>query len=139
MAELKTRKTKDSVPAFLAKIADPQARRDCKPLVGLMEAAAGAKDRVGGTGLVGFGVYRYKTPATGRACDWFQIGFSPRKAALTLYLTGGVHKHGDLLKKRGKHKTSMSCLYIRTLEDVDAGVLKKLIDAAVRAKKMGEV
>jgi hypothetical protein len=138
-AELKTKKTKDSVPAFLAKIEDPQARKDCKTLVGLMEAATGAKARMWGTSIVGFGDYRYRSPATGREGDWFQMGFSPRKGALTLYLLSGVHRHGELLKKLGKHKTSKSCLYIKRLEDVDAGVLKKLILASAKAKKLAEI
>jgi hypothetical protein len=138
-AELKTKKTKDSVPAFLAKIEDPQARTDCKTLVGLMEAATGAKARMWGTSIVGFGDYRYRSPATGREGDWFQMGFSPRKGALTLYLLSGVHRHGELLKKLGKHKTSKSCLYIKRLEDVDAGVLKKLILASAKAKKLAEI
>ena len=105
-AEIKTKKTKDSVPAFLAQLDDEEARRDCKTLVGLMEV------------------------------DWFQMGFSPRKAALTLYLLGGLHKHAELLKKLGKHKTGKGCLYIRRLSDVDGAVLKKLIrTSAAEARK----
>lgn len=137
-AELKTKKTKESVAAFLAKL-DGERRKDCKALVTLMEGATGAKARMWGTSIVGFGDYRYKSPATGREGDWFQMGFSPRKAALTLYLMGGLREHGDLLKKLGKHKTSMSCLYIQRLEDIDGAVLKKLIVAAARAKKLAEV
>jgi hypothetical protein len=139
MAELKTKKTKASVSQFLAGLDDAQKRKDCKTLVGLMQAATGAKAKMWGTSIVGFGDYRYRSPATGREGDWFQMGFSPRKAALTLYLMGGLREHGDLLKKLGKHKTGMGCLYIRKLEDVDAGVLKKLIQSSARAKKLGEV
>src|SRR5262245_41400786 len=137
MAELKTKKTKDSVPAFLLRIADPQARKDCKTLVGLMESATGAKPRMWGTSIVGFGDYRYKY-ASVREGDLFVMGFSPRKSALTLYLMGGIHKHPDLLRKLGKHRTGMGCLYVKTLDDVDAGVLKKLIRATARGKKFGE-
>jgi hypothetical protein len=137
-AELKTKKTGDSVPAFLAKIDDEEARKDCRTLVGLMEAATGAKARMWGSSIVGFGDYRYKSPATGREGDWFQMGFSPRKAALTLYLMSGVHKHGDLLKKLGKHKTGKGCLYIKRLDDVDGAVLKRLIRESAKTSKMGE-
>src|SRR5262245_9916556 len=137
MAELKTKKTKESVPAFLAKVEDEQARKDCKTLVGLMQSATGAKARMWGTSIVGFGDYRYKY-ASGREGDWFVMGFSPRKSALTLYLMGGIHKHPDLLKKLGKHRTGMGCLYVRKLDDLDAGVLQKLIQATARGKKFGE-
>ena len=137
MAELKTKKTTESVPAFLAKIDDADMRKDCKTLVGLMEAATGAKGKMWGTSIVGFGDYRYKY-ASGREGDWFVMGFAPRKSALTLYLMGGIHKHPDLLKKLGKHKTGMSCLYVKRLDDVDAGALKKLIQATARGKKFGE-
>ena len=130
MAELKTKKTKQSVAAFLAGVEDPQARRDCKTLVGLMEEATGAKARMWGTSIVGFGDYRYKSARTGRDSDWFVVGFAPRKGTLALYLLSGLHKHDALLRKLGKHKTGKGCLYIKTLDDVDAGVLKKLVEAA---------
>ena len=124
--------------AFLAGLDDPQARKDCKTLVGLMQEATGAKAKMWGTSIVGFGDYRYKSPATGREGDWFTMGFAPRKGTLTLYLMSGVHAHDALLAKLGKHKTGGSCLYIKRLEDVDAAVLKKLIRESARTPKMGE-
>jgi hypothetical protein len=137
MAELKTKKTKDSVPAFLSRIEDAKARKDSKTLVGLMEEATGAKARMWGSSIVGFGDYRYKSPRTGREGDWFQMGFSPRKGTLSLYLMGGIHSQEELLRKLGKHKTGKGCLYIKRLDDVDGAVLKKLIrSAAAEAKKM---
>ena len=135
MAELKTKKTKESVPAFLAKIEDEQARKDCKTLVGLMEKATNAKGRMWGKSIVGFGDYRYKY-ASGREGDWFVMGFAPRKGMLTLYLMGTVQREGELLKTLGKHKTGGGCLYVKRLGDVDGGVLKKLLRVtASRAKK----
>ena len=131
MAELKTKKTKQSVAAFLAGVEDPQARRDCKTLVGLMEEATGAKARMWGTSIVGFGDYRYKSARTGREGDWFVVGFAPRKGTLALYLLSGLHKHDALLRKLGKHKTGKGCLYIKTLDDVDRSVLRDLIAKAV--------
>ncbi len=138
MAELKTKKTKESVPAFLSRIEDPEARKDCKTLVGLMQAATGAKAKMWGTSIVGFGDYRYKSPATGREGDWFTMGFAPRKGTLTLYLMSGVSSHEALLRKLGKHKTGGSCLYIKRLADVDGAVLKKLIRESAKTAKMGE-
>ena len=138
MAELKTKKTRDSVPAFLSTIEDPAARKDCKTLVGLMQAATGAKAKMWGSSIVGFGDYHYKSPATGREGDWFVMGFAPRRGTLTLYLMSGIHSHEALLGKLGKHKTGKGCLYIKRLGDVDGAVLKKLIREAAAAPKIAE-
>ena len=138
MAELKTKKTKESVAAFIAGLEDPQARKDCKTLVGLMQAATGAKAKMWGSSIVGFGDYHYKSPATGREGDWFVMGFAPRKGALTLYLMSGIHSHEALLRKLGKHKTGKGCLYVKRLGDVDGAVLKKLIREAAAAPKIAE-
>jgi hypothetical protein len=133
MAELKTKKTKESVAAFLAKF-DDASRKDCKTLVGLMEKATGAKARMWGPSIVGFGDRRLEYP-NGRQLDWFVMGFSPRKAALTLYLPGAVSK-SENLAKLGKHTTGKGCLYIKKLSDVDGVVLEKLIrNSAAEAKK----
>ena len=137
-AELKTKKTKASVAAFIAGIEDPQVRRDCKTLSGLMQAATGAKGKMWGTSIVGFGDYHYRSPTTGREGDWFAMGFAPRKGTLTLYLMSGVHRHEALLEKLGKHRTGTGCLYIRRLEDVDGVVLKKLIRESAKATKIAE-
>jgi len=42
------------------------------------------------------------------------IGFSPRKQNITLYISGGINKHPDLLEKLGKYKTGKRCLYAYT-------------------------
>jgi hypothetical protein len=77
VAELKTKKTSASVTAFLAGTADEQRRRDCKALVAMMQAA-GAKPRMWGPSIVGFGDYHHEY-GSGRSGDWFEAGFSPRK------------------------------------------------------------
>jgi hypothetical protein len=132
-AELKTKKTAASVAKFIAGIAGEERRRDCETLVKLMEKAAKAKGRMWGTGIVGFGDWRYKY-ASGREGDWFRIGFSPRKDALTLYLSCGGGWNEKLLAKLGRHKTGKGCLYLKRLADVDMKTLKELIEAAGRGK-----
>ena len=128
MAELKTKKTRASVPAFLAGL-EPQVRKDCKTLVGLMEAATGAKAKMWGASIVGFGDYRYKY-ASGREGDWFVMGFSPRKGALTLYLVCGLSRLAEDLAALGKHRTGMGCIYVKRLDDVNAGVLRRIVKTA---------
>jgi len=87
MAELKTKPTRDSVTAFLAKVSDEQRRKDCKVIVNLMTKATKAKPEMWGSNIVGFGRRRYKY-LNGREIDWMMIGFAPRKNDLTLYISG---------------------------------------------------
>ncbi len=81
--------------------------------------------------MIGFGKRVYKSPASGREVEWFNIGFSPRKSNISLHLMD-LSKHTASLKKLGKHKTGMGCLYINKLEDVDVVVLKKMIHDTVK-------
>lgn len=124
MAELKTKKTNADVKAFLGGIANEQQREDATKVMKLMQKITGDKPAMWGPSIVGFGHYRYVYDS-GRENDWFQVGFSPRKAALTLYGMGGWEE--ELLDKLGKHKTGKGCLYIKKLEEVDLSVLEQLI------------
>ena len=140
MAELKTQKTKASVARFLAAIEDDQKRKDSRTLVSMMTRATRSKPAMWGPAIIGFGDRDYYG-ASGKPTKWFEVGFSPRKAALSLYLMGGKDK--DLLAKLAKAKTggtkmAAGCLYIKRLEDVHEPTLQKLIDTSVkqlRAKK----
>jgi hypothetical protein len=134
MAELKTKLTKASVDGFLKQIGDEARRKDCQALVRLMKRAVKAEPRMWGSSIVGFGDYSY-TNASGRENDWFLAGFSPRKAALTLYINGGFDRYESLVAKLGKHKTSGSCLHIKRLADVDQAVLEALVSASVKYMK----
>ena len=92
-----------------------------------------------GASIVGFGRYSY-TNTTGKYLSWFITGYSPRKTSLTVYIMPGFSKYRGLLAKLGKHKTSMSCLYINKLEDVDLDVLEELISRSfARMQKMYDV
>lgn len=134
MAELKTKRTKASVAAFLKAIPDPARRRDCITIKRMMEQATRSKAAMWGASIVGFGTYRYQSPS-GRAGEWMLTGFSPRKQALTLYIMAGFGFKKGLMRQLGKHKTGGSCLYIQTLDDVDVKVLDKLIRASVKVMK----
>ena len=132
MAELKTKKTDLSVDTFLEAIADEHKRGDAKKVAGMMKQATKAAPKMWGSAIVGFGDRTLKYPS-GRELAWFSIGFSPRKQALTLYL-GDFAGRDALLKKLGKHTTGKGCIYIKALDDVDAGVLKKMLAAAAAGK-----
>lgn len=131
MAELKTKETTASVEEFLEKIADEQARRDSEKIAALMEKTTGAKPKMWGTSIIGFGKRNLKYES-GRELDWMEIGFSPRKHNLTLYLNVGEDLDDALLSKLGKHKLGKGCLYFKRLSDVDEMVLEKLIEKSVK-------
>jgi hypothetical protein len=131
MAENKTQKTEASVAEFIESIDDAHKRDDSKAVAALMEKVTGDQPRMWGESIVGFGDFHYRSPA-GREGDWFKVGFSPRKQALTLYLSlVDVNEYEGLLGRLGKHTTGKSCLYIKRLEDVDQSVLEELISTAV--------
>lgn len=129
MAEPKTKATEASVDQFLAAI-DEARRAECVTVSKLMQKATGAKPKLWGTAIVGFGSYRY-TYESGREGDWPLVAYSPRKAALTLYIMPGFAQYDGLMKKLGKHKTGKSCLYLNKLADVDLKVLGELIRNSV--------
>jgi len=131
MAELKTKETNASVADFLNDIADEKIREDCKKIAGLMQKATGARAKMWGASIIGFG-NRHLKSESGREVDWMEIGFSPRQQNLTLYLNIGEGWDEDLLSKLGKHKLGMGCLYFKRLSDVDEKILEKLIEKSVK-------
>jgi hypothetical protein len=131
LAEIKTKQTATSVVGFIDSLSDEQKRKDSHVLLKLMEKAIKEKPTMWGSSMIGFGKVRYKSPATGREVDWFKIGFSPRKANLSLHLID-LQRHTEALSKLGKHKTGVGCLYINKLEDIDLKVLEQIINEAVK-------
>src|SRR5687768_7732569 len=130
--DVKTKVNDASVTDFLHSVTDEQKRKESFEILKIMKQITKEEPKMWGSSIVGFGSYHYKG-ASGREGDWMQIGFSPRKQNLTLYLMGGFNAHTDLLKKLGKHKTSVGCLYIKKLEDVD--VLKELMTESLKVMK----
>lgn len=131
MAELKTKPSAKSPDAFVRAIKDERMRKDCTTVFRMMKRVTKAKPRMWGTGIVGFGDFNYKYQS-GREGHWFVTGFSPRKQNLTLYIMAGLPRYPELLRRLGKHKTGVSCLYINRLDDVDLGVLEELVAESVR-------
>jgi hypothetical protein len=133
MAEIKTKPTTASVEDFINTVKDEQKRKDSFVILEMMKKASGEEPKMWGSSLIGFGNVRLKSPATGREVEWLRIGFSPRKANLSLYITGDIKKHAVALKKLGKHKTGAGCLYINRLEDIDIKVLEGMIELSLKA------
>ncbi len=134
MAELKTKPTDVSAADFIDAIEDEGKREDAKVILKLMRKVTGEKPVMWGPGIIGFGTYHYKY-ASGQEGDWMVVGFSPRKAAHSLYGLTGAEGAGELLAKLGKHTTGKGCLYVKKLKDVDLKIVEALIANAVAAKK----
>lgn len=136
MAEPKTKPTKASVDKFIDAQEKESVRDDCRTLVKLMQEISGEPPVMWGTAIVGFGTYHY-IYASGQEGDWPLLAFSPRKQNLTIYLMSGFSGKEALLKKLGKNKTSVSCLYVKSLEGLHMPTLKKLISDSYKemAKK----
>jgi hypothetical protein len=135
MAELKTIKNDANVEAFLQTIKDEEKRKDCKVVLKMMKQITKQEPKMWGSSIVGFGSYHYKSERSKREGDWFITGFSPRKQNLTLYIMPGINYYKDIIKKLGKCKTSVSCLYMNKLADVDITILKELITTAYKQMK----
>jgi hypothetical protein len=130
VATNKTQATAQTVADFFLSLDEPR-RSECQRLSELMQQATGAEPRMWGAAIVGFGdthlVYE-----SGRELDWFKIGFSPRKAALTLYLGEAALSDDALRAKFGKHTTGKGCLYLKRLEDAEPAALEALIRLAAK-------
>ena len=130
MSEAKTKTTPINPCDFINAVEHPVRCADGLVLLDLMERLSGEPAAMWGPSIVGFGSYHYKYDS-GREGDMCRIGFSPRKAELVLYLVDGFDGHADLLARLGKHRTGVSCLYIKKLADVDMAVLEQLITASL--------
>jgi len=133
MAENKTRATKDSVTAFLAKIKAPQVRKDCLSILSLMQSVTKFKPVMWGSSIVGFGTIHY-VYESGREGDMPVLGFSPRKQNISIYLMCDQEIIKKDLSRLGEYKTGGGCLYIKSLRDVNAAVLKQVFVKAFRER-----
>ena len=129
MATNKTQATEQTAADFFLSLDEPR-RSECQRLAQLMQQATGAEPRMWGAAIVGFGdthlVYE-----SGRELDWFKIGFSPRKAALTLYLGEAALSDDALMARLGKHTTGKGCLYLKRLDDAEPAALEALLQRSV--------
>lgn len=133
MAENKTQENKGNVETFLNHVDNETRKQDANQVLKIMKKITGVPPKMWGNSIVGFGKVHYKY-ASGREGEVPQIGFSPRKQALTLYINNEIYEeeqYTPLLKKLGKHRKGKTCLYINKLSDVDVSVLEKILKASL--------
>lgn len=123
---LKTQKNDTDVRVYIDQVSDEQLRQDAHTILDLMEQITESKPRMWGSALIGLGDYHYRYDS-GREGDWFKIGFAPRKTNISLYLLQLDDEAKDMIARLGKYKAGKSCIYIKSLSDVDLEVLKQLI------------
>ena len=120
---------------FIQSVADESKRNDSIAILKLMKKATKTEPAMWGDSIVGFGSFHYKSERSSQEGDWYMTGFSPRKQNLTIYIIPGFVHYGDLMKQLGKYKTSVSCLNINKLADVDEKVLTALISISYKHMK----
>ena len=130
-AKMKTVPTTADVLEFLARLDDSQQRQDSETLIEVMQKVSGKPPVMWGPAIIGFDSYHYKYE-TGREGDMPLLGFSPRKARLTIYFSEGFDRYGDQLARLGKHSSSVSCLYATKLADLDLDVLREMLETSHR-------
>ena len=136
MAEIKTKITNSRVKEFiLSATDDDQKRSDSFELVKIMEDFTGHKAKMWGGSIIGFGQYHYKSERSSQEGDWPLLAFSPRKAAISLYVYAPVDdsdltmgkQQEEYLKLLGKYKMGKACIYIKSLSDIKVDILKGIM------------
>ena len=132
MAELKTKQHDADVIEFINTFADSeQKRQDSMAILALMQEFTGFEPKMWGATMIGFGSYHYKSDRSKQEGDWPLVGFSPRKAAISLYVYSGMPEHEYLLKDLGKFKMGKACIYVKKLSDINQEVLKELMRVTI--------
>lgn len=131
MAENKTQPTDASVDDFIAQATPDKRREDGERLAEIFREVTGAEPVMWGPSIVGYGSYRYQSPAkNGASGDWMKTGFSPRKSALSLYGLKDRPEAAELLPQLGTYTEGAGCIYVKKLDDIDTDVLRRLIAIA---------
>lgn len=141
MAAIKTHQTDASVSDFIHAFADTeQKKKDSFELIRIMQDFTGYEPKMWGPSIIGFGSYHYKSDRSRQEGDWPLLGFSPRKAAISLYVYTGCAGQEELLNDLGKFKMGKACIYVKKLSDINQDVLKKLMQTSIDylQKKYGE-
>ncbi|WP_017753999.1 DUF1801 domain-containing protein [Calidifontibacillus oryziterrae] len=131
MYEQKTRENDSSVLEFIEKVENPKKRDDAYKLLEIFTETTGYPAKIWGTSIIGFGSYHYKY-ASGHEGDAPLVGFSPRKAKISLYFATCDPDGDELLSDFGKHTKGKGCVYINKVADINVDILKELITQSLK-------
>lgn len=136
MSELKTKQNDADVVEFINSFANTeQKRQDSFVLLKFMQDITGFEPKMWGPSIIGFGSYHYKSDRSRQEGDWPLVGFSPRKAAISLYVYTGMPEHEYLLKDLGKFTMGKACIYVKKLSDINLDVLENIMKETIRFLK----
>ncbi len=128
----KTTETDVNVIDFIHSFVDnEQKKKDSFRLIEIMKKWSGFEPKMWGPTMIGFGSYHYKY-ASGHEGDAMLIGFSPRKAEFSLYVSAPGHENKQLLDQLGKYKMGKACIYFKKLSDLNLDTLEKLSKATIK-------
>ncbi|MRN57298.1 DUF1801 domain-containing protein [Paenibacillus monticola] len=130
MYEQKTKQTDNSVIEFIENVENPKKREDAYRLLDIFTETTGYPAKMWGPSIIGFGIYHYKY-ASGHEGDAPLVGYSPRKAKISLYFATGDPGREALLQALGKHTAAKACVYINKVADINVGVLAALINQSI--------
>lgn len=132
MGEIKTKQTDADVHEFIETFANTdQKKQDSFELLKLMQDFTGFEPKMWGPSIIGFGQYHYKSERSRQEGDWPLVGFSPRKAAISLYVHCGCEGQDNMLEGLGKYKMGKSCIYVKKLSDINQDVLKEMMQSTI--------
>lgn len=132
MGEIKTKQTESDVHEFINSFASTeQKKKDSFELLKLMQDFTGFEPKMWGPSIIGFGKYHYKSDRSRQEGDWPLVGFSPRKAAISLYVHCGCEGQDDLLELLGKYTMGKSCIYVKKLSDINQDILKEMMQSTI--------
>lgn len=126
MADNTMKPTTVPVEKFLASVGEQRAN-EARKIIAIMERITGESAVMWGASIIGFGSVHYKYES-GREGDMPLLGFSPRKAKLTIYFSEGFERYEDALSRLGPHTLSKVCLYVTKLEKIDLVVLTEMLE-----------
>lgn len=128
MSDNKTKPTNTPIEDFLVTVS-PQRADEARQIITIMARITGEPAVMWGPSIIGFGSVHYKYDS-GHEGDMPLLGFSPRKASLTIYFMEGFDGYEDELAKLGPAKTSKSCLYVTKLAKIDLNVLTHMLESS---------
>lgn len=132
MAKTKTTYTGEDVKEFVNAFVDNEEKKaDTFQLIKLLQKWSDSAPKMWGPSIIGFGNYHYKY-ASGHEGDAPVLAFSPRKAALTLYVYSDTEKSKNLIRNLGKYKMSKACIYVKKLSDINTDVLKEICIESIK-------
>ncbi|NRB47114.1 MAG: DUF1801 domain-containing protein [Saprospiraceae bacterium] len=126
--------TDRNVDEFIEAISNQRRKTDSKEVLKMIQEVTGLEPKIWGVSIVGFGKYKYQRK-NGEEYEWFNVGFSPAKAHLSVYVMFDLEREKELLSRLGPHKHGRGCLYIKKLDEIDHGVLREIIEKSFRIER----